>query len=63
MYVVPGVSYRRKYFSDCIGGKYGLNPNNRFGAGISMGSHHGPEAAMGIVLLISTIETTKKFIR
>jgi hypothetical protein len=63
MYVVPGISYRRKYFSVRKGGKYGLNPNNRFRAGISMGSQHGPEAAMGIVLLISTLETTKKYIR
>ncbi len=63
MYIVPGVSYQRKYFSVREGGKYGLNPNNRFGAGISMGSHRGPEVAMGIVLLISTLETTKKYIR
>jgi hypothetical protein len=63
MYVAPGISYRRKYFFVCEGGKYGLNPNNCFGAGISMGSHHGPEVAMGIVLLISTLETTKKFIK
>ncbi len=49
----------KKIFFVREGGKYGLNPNNCFGAGISMGSHHGPEAAMGLVLLISTLETTE----
>jgi hypothetical protein len=64
MYVVPSFSFSRKYFSIRKGGGNCRTLTKPTKMGKSIGSHRNhPAKDMVIVLLISTLETTKKYFR
>jgi len=63
MYAVPRFSFLWKYSSVHDIGGNGLTPKDGSGMGCSMGLHDGTTKVMPMVLPISTVKTTKKYIR